>query len=219
MIIRMFISVRFFLFASLCVLVARAASAASSEAKEGSEVGRQDAPKAEAAKGDYVLQPKDLIRVQVFQQEDINRVGEVRISQEYTVSLPLIGSVDLKNKTTRQAQELIRQLYDRDFFVNPQVSLFVVEYAKRYVNVLGAVGTPGQVEFPPEEGLSLIDAITKAGGFARIARKNEVTLTRTNADGKAETKLINAADIMNGKTAEMCPLQAGDVISVPEIRF
>lgn len=216
MIIRLLITARLFLFASLCLVVARAAS---TDAKAGSETAKPDAPKAEVGKGDYVLQPKDLIRVQVFQQEDINRVGDVRISQEYTVSLPLIGTVDLKNKTTRQAQEIIRQLYDRDYFVNPQVSLFVVEYAKRYVNVLGAVGTPGQVEFPPEEGLSLIDAITKAGGFSRIAKKSDVTLKRTNPDGTTETKRINVADMMSGRSDETWPLQPGDVISVPEILF
>ena len=166
-----------------------------------------------------MLQPQDLIKVQVFQEEEINHLGEVRISQEYTVSLPLIGSIDLRNKTARQAQELIRQLYDRDYLVNPQVSVIVLEYAKRYVNVLGAVGTPKEVVFPPEEGLSLIEAVTRAGGFARIADKKHVTLKRTNADGKTETSTINADDLMKGRTDDTWPLQPGDVISVPEIIF
>ena len=189
------ILVRFFLIASVLV---SAVKVAAQDAPASSGPARQESPKTEAAKGDYVLQPQDLIKVQVFQEDEINHLGEVRISQEYTV---------------------IRGLYDHDYIVNPQVSVIVLEYAKRYVNVLGAVNTPGVVTFPPEEGLSLIEAVTRAGGFARIADKKHVTLKRTNADGKTETSTINADDLMKGRTDDTWPLQPGDVISVGEIIF
>jgi len=87
--------------------------------------------KSNGAKPDYILQPSDLIRIQIFQEDDLNR--EVRISQEYTVKLPLVDTVDLKDKTARQAEEHIRQLYGRDFLAKPQVNLFVLEYAPRRV--------------------------------------------------------------------------------------
>ena len=212
----MFISVRFSLLALLSVLVVQAAPESQGAS---AEPAKQENTKGEPAKGDYVLQPQDLIKVQVFQEDEINRLGEVRISQEFTVILPLIGSVDLKNKTARQAQELIRQLYDRDYLVNPQVTVIVMEYQKRYVNVLGAVNTPAPVIFPPEKGLTLIEAINWAGGFARIADKKHVTLKRTNPDGTTDAKIINADDLMKGKTDDSWPLQPGDVISVPEILF
>jgi polysaccharide export outer membrane protein len=212
----MFISVRFFLLVFLSVLVAEAAS---QDAAVGPDPAKQENAKGEPAKGDYVLQPQDLIKVQVFQEDEINHLGEVRISQEFTVILPLIGSVDLKNKTARMAQELIRKLYDRDYLVNPQVTVIVMEYQKRYVNVLGAVNTPAPVIFPPEKGLTLIEAINWAGGFARIADKKHVTLKRTNADGKTEASVINADELMKGRTDDSWPLQPGDVIFVPEILF
>ena len=214
MIFRMFKPAPLLLIALLGALVT---DAASQETGAKSDVAKPDLSKAEAGKGDYVLQPQDLIRVQIFQEEELNR--EVRISQESSVNLPLIGTVDLKGKTARQAEELIRELYDRDFLVNPQVNLTVLEYAKRYVNILGAVGSPGVVLFPQEESLTLIEAITRAGGFARIADRKHVTLKRTNADGKTETSVINADDLMKGRTNDTWPLQPGDVISVPEIIF
>ena len=214
MISRLFQPAHFLLIALLGVLVT---DAASQEVGAKSDAAKPDASKTEAGKGDYVLQPQDFIRVQIFQEEELNR--EVRISQESSVNLPLIGTVDLKGKTARQAEELIRELYDRDFLVNPQVNLTVVEYAKRYVNILGAVGAPGVVLFPQEESLTLIEAITRAGGFARIADRKHVTLKRTNADGNTETSIINADDLMKGRTNDTWPLQPGDVISVPEIIF
>lgn len=176
---------------------------------------KPDSTRADSQKGDYVLQPQDLIRVQVFQEEDLNR--EVRVSQELTITLPLVGSVDLRGKTVRQAEEQIRQLYDKDFLVNPQVNVIVVEYWKRFVKVFGAVNTPGVVVFPPEEGLTLLGAVSRAGGFNRYADKTRVILTRTNAaDGKTESFTINADDLLKGRSSESWPLQPDDVINVTE---
>ena len=102
--------------------------------------GKGEAPKPEAIKTDYILLPSDLIKVQVFEEEGLNR--EVRISQESTVNLPLIGSVDVSGNTARQAEEKIRALYERDYLVHPQVNLIVVEYVPRNVFVFGSVLVP-----------------------------------------------------------------------------
>jgi polysaccharide export outer membrane protein len=170
--------------------------------------------KSDAAKPDYILQPSDLIRIQIFQEDDLNR--EVRISQEYTVKLPLVDTVDLKDKTARQAEEYIRVLYGRDFLAKPQVNLFVLEYAPRRVVVAGAVATPGVVLFQQEQGLTLIDAISRAGSFNRLADKKRVTLKRTKPDGSTETFTINVDDVMKGDTNQTWPLQPNDVITIPE---
>lgn len=175
---------------------------------------KTSAAKSDVSKADYVLQPSDLIRVQIFQEDDLNR--EVRISQECTVKLPLIETVDLKNKTARQAEEYIRDLYARDFLAKPQVNLFVLEYSPRRVSVFGAVVTPGAVIFQQEQGLTLIEAISRAGSFNRLADKKRVTLKRIKSDGTAETFTINADDLVKGDTKDTWPLQPDDVINVPE---
>ena len=169
-------------------------------------------PAAEAT--DYVMQPSDLIRVLIFQQPDLLR--EVRITQEYTITLPLIGTIDLRGRTVRQAEEIIRSLYDRDYLVNPQVNLTVLEYTQRTVQVVGAVNQPGAVVFPPEQKMGLIEAIARAGGQSRIADLKRVRLTRTNAEGKAENQIINVDDMMKGNSNEQYLLQKGDVVFVPE---
>jgi len=212
MISRMFRRFTFALFAlALAVPLSWAASAsAPTKAEARSDAAKADAP----GKLDYVLQPSDLIKIQVFQEEDLNR--EVRISQECSVNLPLIGNVDLTGKTARQAEEAIRSLYERDYLVHPQVNLIVEEYVPRNVFVLGSVGNPGVVLFPREQGLTLLDAISRAGSFNRLADKKHVTLKRTNAEGKSDTFTINAEDLSKGDTTETWPLQPNDVITVPE---
>jgi polysaccharide biosynthesis/export protein len=163
---------------------------------------------------DYVLQPYDLVKIVVFQEPDLER--EVRLSPDTTLTLPLIQTVDLKGKTVREAQTIIRELYDKDYLVNPQINITVEEYAKVSVNVLGSVNQPGSVVIPPDQGLNLLDAIAHAGGFNRLADRKSVKLSRTAADGKTTAYVINADDIIQSKSTDPWPLQKGDVIYVPE---
>lgn len=168
---------------------------------------------ASGSKPDYVLQASDLLRVQIFQEDDLTR--EVRVSQENKIVLPLIGAIEVKGKNVREVQELVRALYDRDFLVNPQVNVFVLEYAKRSVNVIGSVNSPGVVMFPQEQGMNLLDAISRVGGFSRLADRRRVKLTRTT-EGKTTTYAINVDDLIQGSATEPWVLVQDDVIFVPE---
>lgn len=167
-----------------------------------------------ATKSDYVLQASDLLRVQVFQEDDLTR--EVRVSQEYTIVLPMIGSVDVRGKTLRQVEEIIRDRYDRDYLVNPQVNVIVLEYAKRTVNVMGSVNQPGAVLFPEEQELTILDAISRAGGFNRLADRKRVKLSRTLPDGRTESIEVNTDDLIKSGNTKTFVLQRDDVIFVPE---
>jgi len=175
--------------------------------------GEEDLPEIPIS-DDYILQPLDLLQMRVFQEENMDR--EVRISRESTVMLPLIGLVDLAGLTIRQAEEKVTYLYDKDYLVNPQINITVLEYARRTVNVLGAVAEPGEIEFPQEEGLSLMEAISRAGGFTRLGDRRKVRLTRREASGDVVNFIVNTDDMIEGDSAEEWPLQTGDLIFVQE---
>ena len=177
----------------------------------------QEVPSAPSVTTDYILQPSDLVRVQVFQEPDLLR--EIRITQENSITLPLIGTVDLKNKTVHQAEEKIRDLYNKDYLVNPQINITVLEYTLRFVKVLGAVNQPGVITFPPEQPMGLLDAIAKAGGFTRLANRKQVRLSRTLDDGKTETYTINTDELINGSSNDAWILSKGDVVYVSERIF
>ncbi len=166
---------------------------------------------------DYVLQPQDVLRIYIFQHDDLNKQSEaVSISQEHSINLPLIKTVNLKGRTVRQAEELIRAAYDKDFLVNPQVSVNVLKYAERSVNVGGAVNSAGRIMFPQERGLSIVDAIALAGGPSRIADLKRVKLTRRNADGETTTEEVNVDSMWKGGGRGAIQLQKDDNIFVPE---
>ena len=209
----------------LACALSPSAQAAAADGRQMPDARRQSAPSSgvrppsseigASQRADYVLQPLDVIKLEVFQEPDMER--QVRLSQESVVTLPLIQAVSLKGKTLQQAQEIIRVLYDRDFLVNPQVNLTLVESAKRDVKVLGQVDKAGAVEIPTDKPLKLLDAIALAGGFTRLADRKHVTLTRGNPDGTTTTTEINADAILQSKEgSDTWVLRENDVIFVPE---
>ena len=142
----------------------------------------------------YVLSPNDMVLVKVYQEEDLET--RMRIARDGTASFPLIGVIQIGGKTVEQASQTIRDLLDKDFLVNPQVTLTVMEFAKRRFTVLGQVQKPGTFEIPNEESITLLDAIAMAGGYSRLANPSRITVTRSvgdrkisvNVDGKAQAK-------------------------------
>ena len=166
---------------------------------------------------DYVLQPQDLLRVFIFQHDDLNKQMEaVRVSEQGTISLPLVNTIDLRGKSARKAEEIIRAAYDRDFLVNPQVSVIVMKYAERSVNVIGQVNNAGRVLFPPERGLTILEAIALAGGQTRLADLKKVKLTRKSESGETVVEEIDVDALMKRGGRDAFPLQRDDVIFVPE---
>lgn len=186
-----------------------------------SALGNQDrietAPP-EAVYPNYVIQSSDVLRIEVFQEPDLSK--EFRVPRNGYVQFPLIGSVQLKGKTVAEAEDLIQELYHRDYLVNPQISLLILEFSQQTVSVLGAVNAPGKILYPPEREINILDAISQAGGFNRLARKNAVTLTRTDPDGKTTRYRVNVDDLINGGAdPAVWTLKKDDVINVPERFF
>ena len=108
-------------------------------------------------------------------------------------------------------QELIYQKILQD----PAVIVTVKEYRSKRITVLGQVQDPGA--FPLTPGLSLLEAISLAGGFSAIAKTDQVRLTRKNKK-EARTYIVDVEAIFDGHAPNV-PLQAGDAIYVGERIF
>jgi polysaccharide biosynthesis/export protein len=181
-------------------------------------LGAQDNAPTQTISRNYIIQPSDVLRLHVFQEPDLTQ--EIRVPQNGRFHFPLIGVVQVSGKTVAEVEDLLRELYDRDYLVNPQVNLLILEFSQRRVNVLGAVNSPGTVVFPPEEEMNLLDAISRAGGFNRLAQKRSVTLTRTGPDGQVTQFRVNVDELIRGDAASsVWKLEPGDVINVPERTF
>lgn len=201
----------------LSILVACGLQNAVSAAQPDASTPRASVSTSDSSKNqrsDYVLQPQDLIKVSVYNEPSINAMGEVRLSQDSVVTLPLIDRVDLKGLTVAQATARITKLYGDDYLVNPSVNILVTDYYKRKVQVMGQVGNPGLVTLPPEEDFTLLNAINAAGSFTRLSSK-KVTIRRIMSDGKAKVWTVDLDKTVQGKNQDEW-LEPDDVINVPE---
>jgi polysaccharide export outer membrane protein len=162
----------------------------------------------------YVLKPSDVIQVEVYQEADLDK--SVRIEGDGTVALALIGKVKLDGMAVAEAQSLITDLYNRDYLVDPQVSVLVVSFAPKVVRVLGSVGSPGVVEIPPDRDLTLTEAIAAVNGISRLGNSRSLKIKRAHGDGGAQQIEVNFSKIVTDPDVDDVVLQEGDTIWVPE---
>lgn len=164
----------------------------------------------------YVLRNNDLVKITVFQEDDMTT--ETRISKSGYITLPLLGPVQLAGKSVADATNEIRTKLDKDYIINPQVTLTVMTYAEQWVTVLGEVQKPGQVEIPPEGGLDLLGAIALAGGYTRVADPGNVIVRRV-INGKDVVARVDARRLARDTNVQEFMVQPGDRISVGESIF
>ena len=67
------------------------------------------------------------------------------IGKSGSISFPLIGSVDLVGLTVPELEQKLVDLYKKDYFVDPKISVIITSYATKSVIVSGAVTKPGAV--------------------------------------------------------------------------
>lgn len=170
----------------------------------------------QSADPSYVLQPNDFIQLAVFQEDDLNTT--TRISKSGTIDLPLIGTVHIGGTSVAKAAAMIRSALMQGFIRDPQVSLTVIEFAKRRYSVLGEVRSPGSYEMPQQENVSLLEAISNAGGYTKIADPGKVTVRRT-VGGKEEVYQLNAKAMARDSKVKPFTVEPGDTITVAESLF
>ncbi|MEH2537174.1 MULTISPECIES: polysaccharide biosynthesis/export family protein [unclassified Bradyrhizobium] len=108
----------------------------------------------------YKLGPGDRITVTVFGQAELS--GEVLVDGVGNIVLPLIGPIEVKDLTTLECQNLIRDRLGDGILQQPSVSVRISELRPLYI--LGDVRAPGA--YPFRYGSTVQSAVAVAGGFA-----------------------------------------------------
>jgi protein involved in polysaccharide export with SLBB domain len=176
--------------------------------------GQVRAPNLAAPVDRNVLGPGDTFTLEIMGEKDLPH--EYQVASDGTVDFPYVHTLKVADL---EAQEVARMLRDKliseKVLSDPSVVVQVKEYASRHITMLGQVAKPGS--YPLLPGMSLIQAISQAGGLSAVAASSHVNLTRKTAKGQ-QTVEIDVGAIQEGNAPDV-PLQAGDQIFVKERIF
>lgn len=167
---------------------------------------------AQGERSSGVIGRMDNVEIRVFREDELTTRGQ--LSEDGTISMPLIGAVRIQGLSTDQAAAAITRKLADGYLVKPEVNVSIEARIRRTITVLGQAQRPGVFELPAHRQLSLVEAIGMAGGVTRIANGKKISLKR--AGGKVQT--VNLSDITTGKGTDI-PLRDGDVITIPESLF
>ncbi len=159
----------------------------------------------------YLVQPGDILQISVWKEQDMQR--EVLVRPDGRFSFPLIGEVDVREKSVGQLQaELTQRIHQ--FIADPAVIISVKQVQGNRVFVIGQVNRPG--DFAMNGRVDVVQALSMAGGMTAFAKAGSIRILRRDRDGEQQAIRFNFNDIEKGKgLAQNIILQSGDVVVVP----
>lgn len=174
-----------------------------------------NAPPLTPSKKDYTVGGRDVLQIVVFEEPDLS-FEKIRVSNDGYISFPLIGRVRVEGMTTNQIEREIARLLATRYIRNPQVNVYLVEYASKVVTVLGAVSKRGAI--PLQGEATLLEVLGRAGGVNIGEAGQTLTILRP-LSGKKEIKniTVNLDRLLNqGDMTQNIPLQDQDTVFVPQ---
>lgn len=166
-----------------------------------------------------VIGEGDQLLITVFGQPDLT--ADVTVGESGVITLPLVGTVEVKGRTaTEIAAVFSKKLEQGQYIKNPKVSIKVIQQLSRTFSVLGEVLRPGR--YPLQGQISILEALSLAGGVSQKAEKNLRILRRE--PGKPASELHEYSSIkLELDAVRLAPelaqkIQPNDVLFVPQIK-
>lgn len=160
---------------------------------------------------EYRIGPKDLLEINVFGLDELNKT--VRVSEDGNITLPLLGEIQVEGLTKTEVEQKLAELLEEKYLQDPQVTLFIKEYQSKRVSVLGAVSNPGPYELLGRQ--TLMQIIAKAGGMTEDA-SDQIIVIRQQPDGSSKSLKISVEELVAEGDARLnIPLEAGDIVNIP----
>ena len=172
---------------------------------------------------DYRIGAGDMLEFQSWDDPALSRPN-ISVRYDGHISLPLVPDINVHQRTREEATEMIRAAYE-EVFIEPQVSLRIVESLSKSYYVMGEVQQPG--EFAYRRTLNLLEAINQAGGPRINRQAGDAFVGGQGQLAKAfviriadDERNVIEYDLRNlstpGPHASLAPIIPGDVIYVPE---
>ena len=156
----------------------------------------------------------DKINIQVYNEKELS--GVYQVSPEGYINFPFIGEIKVDGLNIFTLATKISSKLKEGYLKEPNVTVLVEEFVSKRIFVLGQVKKAGS--FPIRRRMSVIEAISLAGGFTNLADLSNVVVTRKGSDGREKRFVVDIKSIVNG-AKENFYLDAGDIVFVGERFF
>ncbi|ELR99347.1 SLBB domain-containing protein [Gloeocapsa sp. PCC 73106] len=165
--------------------------------------------------GDYVLGAGDQIRLDIFQVTEYS--GEYLVLVDGSITLPLVGRMQVSGLTLTQMSEQVSQAY-ADYLKRPLVTVSLISPRPLKMSISGEVASPGSygVSFAEKQQFpSLTDLIKMAGGLTTLADLTNIEIRR-QGETKEQILTVNLWELVNeGNLSQDISLRDGDQVIIP----
>ncbi len=160
----------------------------------------------------YPLGPGDKLQITVYNVDDMNQT--VTVDPAGYITFPVLDKVLVQGLSVNDLQKKFEDQLAQ-FVKSPQVSIQLIEYGSRFVNVLGQVRMPGRI--PLKGTFKVLDAISQAGGFTDSS--GDVEIQRRDSAGQLQSKVFSKEELLTGNSEKVnIYVRDQDVINVQMIK-
>lgn len=158
----------------------------------------------------YIIQPNDVLEIFVWKEPDLTR--KVLVRPDGRISFPLVQDMQAAGISPGELKERIEARL-KEYLSAPNVTVVVDAIMSYRIYVIGKVQKPGIQTI--EKPVTVLQALTLAGGFQDYAKDAEIVVIRKQA-GENQLFDFNYKDVIKGRKAEQnILLRTGDVVVVP----
>ncbi|WP_397382033.1 polysaccharide biosynthesis/export family protein [Prosthecobacter sp.] len=169
---------------------------------------------AQAQNGEIALHPNNRVTISIggIPDNEVPQISKVyTISDNGTINLLHIGEVRAAGLKPSTLQRTIEQTYiAREIYTRPTVTVTTNDSATTAQMIYVVGGIKGNGTVPYNSSMTILKAISAAGGFSPFAKPSRTKLIRNGV-----TTEINLKDISNDPSRDI-KLQPDDQIIVPD---
>src|SRR5688572_15400689 len=169
------------------------------------------AEQAQPSDAAFVVGPGDTLQITVWQNAELTT--RVTVRPDGFITMALIGDIRAEGLRPTQLQEEITRRLARYLTAAASVTVTVMEFNSYTIYVLGQVEEPG--EFRPRAPVTVLQALSLAGGLTRFAEPNEIVIVRRDRRGERRIPFNQSEVVEQGRLEQNITLRTGDTIVVP----
>lgn len=167
----------------------------------------------------YRVGSGDVLSVKVWNQPDFNVFSSSSnnkqvsqgtwVDESGNIFYPLAGKLSVRGKSIAEIRQMLSSRLAR-YLKNPQVDVNIAEFRSQNFSVNGAVKQSGNFQLT-NVPLTLVDAVSQAGGFTEQADTEHIKWTHRGQDRTISLNNI----VARGDLSENDLISNGDIVYVP----